>query len=105
MEIESERTRLAREKLQESLKSASPETRKALKEALEETSKHFQKPEVIQELTTNVNKIKNAFNNGKAKEIAETFRQSHGLSSDTKLTDEMRQKLADELANRILGKK
>ncbi len=97
--MESERTKEARERLIESLKSASPETRKALKEALEETRKHFKKPEVIQELASNMNKIKTAFDCGKVKEITEQFKEKHGLSGNTKLTEEMRRKLADELVN------
>lgn len=103
--MESERTIAAREKLIQSLKSASPETRKALKEALEETRKHFEKPEVIQELSSNINKIKTAFDSGKVKEITEQFKEKHGLSGDTKLTDDMRRELAQELADGILGKK
>lgn len=102
--MESERTRLARERLQESLKAASPETRKALKGALEETRKHFQKPEVIQELTSNLNNIKTAFDSGKVKEITERFKAKYGLSGDIKLTDEMKRKLAEELADGIFGK-
>jgi hypothetical protein len=103
--MESERTRLAREKLTASLKAASPETRKALKEALEETRQHFQKPEVIQELVSTIGKMKDAFDSGKIKEITERFKEKYGLSGDTKLTDEMRRKLAEELADGILGKK
>lgn len=101
--MESERTKQAREELVQSLKTASPETRKAFKEALEETRKHFQKPEVIQELTSNLNKIKTAFDSGKVKEITEQFKEKHGLSSDTRLTDDMKRKLAEELANGIIG--
>ena len=101
--MESERTKEAREKLVQSLKSASPETRKALKEALEETRKHFQKPEVIQELSSNLNKIKTAFDSGKVKKITEQFKVKHGLSGSTKLTDDMKRKLVEELVNGIIG--
>ncbi len=99
--MESDRTKKARERLVESLKSASPETRKALKDALEETRNHFKNPEVIQELTTNMNKIKIAFDSGKVKEIMEQFKEKHGLTDNTKLTDDMKRKLAKELANGI----
>lgn len=103
--MESERTEQAREKLAQSLKTASPETRKAFKEALEETRKHFQKPEVIQGLAANANKIKIAFEDGKVKQITEQFRDKYGLSGDTKLTKELRHKLAEELADGIFSKK
>lgn len=102
--IESERTRQARERLIESLKTASPETRKAFKEALAETRKHFEKPEVIQEMTSTIDKMKDALESGKFKEIAEQFKEKHGLSNNAKLTEDMRRKLADELADGILGK-
>jgi iron uptake system EfeUOB component EfeO/EfeM len=99
------KTKAARERLIQSLKSVSPETRKAFKDALEETRKHFEKPEVIQELTSNMSKIKTAFESGQVKEIMEQFKEKHGLSGNTKLTDEMKRKLAEELANGIIGKK
>jgi hypothetical protein len=50
-------------------------------------------------------KMKGAFDSGKIKEITERFKEKYGLSGDTKLTDEMRRKLAEELADGILGKK
>lgn len=102
--MESERTKQARERLIESLKAASPETRKAFKEALEETRQHFQKPEVIHGMAYTIGKMKDAFESGKVKAIAERFKREHGLSGDTKLTDEMRRKLAEELTDGILGK-
>lgn len=100
-----QRLEQAREKLKQSLSTASPETRKALKEALENTKKHFEKPEVIQGLANTIGKMKNAFDSGKIKEITEKFKEKYGLSGDTKLTDDMKRKFAEELADEILSKK
>lgn len=103
MEI-NEKAMTAEERLKQTL-NANPELKKAFKEALEETRKHFEKPEVIQGLANTINKTKEAFENGKVKEITEQFKEKYGISVDTKLTDEMKHRLAEELANGILGKK
>ena len=100
----SEKAEQARQRLKATL-DTNPDLKKAFKEAMEETKAHFQRPEVIQGMANTIGKMKNAFENGKIREITERFKQEHGLSSDTKLTDEMRRKLAEELADGILGKK
>lgn len=100
----SEKAEQARQRLKASL-DANPELKKAFKEALEETRKHFEKPEVIQEMVSTICKTKEAFESGKFKEITERFKEKYGFSGDSKLTDEMRRKLAEELADGILGKK
>jgi molecular chaperone GrpE (heat shock protein) len=98
-----DRAEQARQRLKATL-DADPVLKKAFREALEQTRQHFQKPEVIQGMASTIVKMKDAFESGKVKEIAEKFKEKHGLSGDTKLTDEMKHKLAEELADGILGK-
>jgi len=101
MEIKlSERTEQARQRLKATL-DADP----ALKKTFKETRKHFEKPGVIRGMANTIGKMKDAFESGKVKEAAEKFKEKHGLSGDTKLTDDMRRKLAEELVDGILGKK
>jgi len=93
----------ARQRLKATL-DADPSLKKAFKEALVETRKHFQKPEVIQGMANTIGKMKDAFESGKVKEITEKFKEKNGISVDMRLTDELKHKLAVELANGILGK-
>jgi ferritin-like metal-binding protein YciE len=94
----------ARQRLKQSL-DANPELKKAFKEALVETRKHFENPEVISGMAKTLNLVKEGFQSGKVKEIAQDFKIRHGISGNEKLTDDMKKKLADEIANGILGKK
>lgn len=100
----SERTEQARQKLKQAL-DANPEIKQAFKEALDETRLYFARPEVIQEMSATISQVKAAFDTGKFKEIVDQFKERNGLSGDTKLTGDIRKKLAEELANGIFGKK
>ncbi len=99
-----QRLEQAKQRIKQTLKS-NPELKQAFKEALDNTYKHFQKPEVIAEITTNINKIKNAFESGKFKEVVQAFKEENKLTDNAKLTDELRKELANKLATEILGKK
>jgi ferric iron reductase protein FhuF len=100
----SEKTEQDRQRLKETL-DANPDLKKAFKEALEKTKEHFQKPEVISEMASMINKTKEAFESGKFKVIVQEYRDKNGLPADAKLTDEMRRNLAELLTDAILGKK